>query len=141
MRRIDNIREDLERGYNLTICKRNGVCNGIIMFQPHEYLVSSCEEVAVRYVIEVMPGILDILNNERTVCELSYDRVSGKILSQIKEKKTEGPYCENCGYELVEDFETKNDDIFMGLIELDEKICGREIKSNNRKIKVKQGGE
>lgn len=141
MKRIDNIREELEKGYKLTISRVGKKCNGLLALQPHEYLISACETVDVDCVMNVMPSIMEVLGSFHTICQISYDRENRKILSQIKKMKTEGPYCEISSYEVVEDLETRTDDIFMGLIELDEKISEKSKgnESNKGKIKVKNG--
>ena len=54
--------------------------------------------------------------------------------------KTEGPYCENCIYEVVDDYEVRSDDIFMALIDLNGRIVNKDLKDKNKeKVKVKNG--
>lgn len=138
MKRIDNIREYLERGYILTISGVGPKYYGIITLRP---LVTDCEEVEVNNIINQMPGIREQLETYRTICQVSYNYDTRKISGQIKKMYTEGPYCENCFYKVVSDYEVENDDIFTTLIELNDKVTKKnhQANQNKEKMKVKSG--
>ncbi len=140
MKKIDNIRQELEKGYILTISGVGSKFYGIITLKPSEYVVTGCEEVEVNNIMKQLPGIQETLKWYHTVCQISYDYETRTILGQIKKMKTEGPYCENCIYEVVDDYEVRSDDIFMALIDLNGRIVNKDLKDKNKeKVKVKNG--
>lgn len=139
MKTIDNVREELERGYILTISGVGAYCYGVIMLRPHEYLVQDCSEVEVSDIMKNMPNILKEISKYQTICQISYDYETRKVLGQIKKAKTEGTYCEARSYETTT--EVRSDDIYMALIELNEKIAeNKNTKDKDKsKTKVKKG--
>ena len=86
-----------------------------------------------------MPNILKEISKYQTICQISYDYETRKVLGQIKKAKTEGTYCEARSYETTT--EVRSDDIYMALIELNEKIAeNKNTKDKDKsKTKVKKG--
>ena len=65
MRKIDNIANELKRGYNLTINRicnpttKEGKCYGLLALTPHPFLISDCEEVEVDSFLSRFPHIIE----------------------------------------------------------------------------------
>ena len=97
MKTIDNIRNELERGYSLNITKRkeDNRSYGCLIFMKHEFLVSHCEDIEVNQVLKNFPHILETLEeNYHSTLNINYDIETQSIITKIEKEETEGPYCE-----------------------------------------------
>lgn len=145
MKTIDNIRNELERGYSLNVTKKkkDKRSYGCLTFMKHEFLISQCEEIEVNQVLKNFPHILKTLEeNYHSTLNIMYDSKTQSLITKIQKEETKGPYCEEKKYYVLDDLQVKSKDIFMGLICLEEKIEDyvNQEKVSKKKVMVKVNG-